>query len=71
MYAPLRTFLVTLWVACVAGAAVIAGLALGHYSWATFIFAAVIGLVVGVPAGMANWAYLRPNRARALGLDLV
>lgn len=64
MLPPLRTLLTVLWVACVAGAAVVAGLALGYYSWATFVVAAVAGLLIGVPGALANWAHLRPNRAR-------
>lgn len=68
MIPPLRTLLVTLWVACIAGALVIAGLSLGYYGWRTFAVAAAGGLLVGLPAGLANWAYLRPNRARAAGL---
>lgn len=63
----LRIFLIHLWVACVAGAVVIAGLALGLFSIWTFVWAAVIGLVIGIPAGMINWAYLRPNRSREEG----
>lgn len=67
MIPPLRTLLVALWVACVAGAAVIVGLALGYYSWATFAVAAGAGLLIGVPAALANWVHLRPNRAKELG----
>ena len=29
---------------------------------------ALIGLVIGVPAALLNWAYLRPNRSREVGL---
>lgn len=63
----LRIILVHLWVACVAGAVLVAGLAMGNVSAATFIWAAVIGLVLGIPAGLLNWMWLRPNRSRALG----
>ncbi|WP_051070991.1 hypothetical protein [Paracoccus sp. N5] len=63
----LRLFLVHIWVGCVAGAVVIAGLSMGYDNWATFIWAAVIGLALGVPAGLLNWAYLRPNRSRQIG----
>lgn len=66
MLPPLRTLLVGLWVSCVAGAAVVAGLTLGYYSWATFAVAGLAGLLIGVPAALANWAHLRPNRAAAL-----
>lgn len=69
MFPYLRIFLIHLWVACTAGAVLIAGLSMGLVSVQTFIWAGVIGLVVGVPAGLLNWAYLRPNRSRALGRD--
>jgi hypothetical protein len=65
---PLRTWLITIWVTSLAGAVVIAGLAAAHYSWHTFAVAGVLGLIIGVPAGLANWAYLRPKRAREVGL---
>jgi predicted Abi (CAAX) family protease len=65
---PLRTWLIAVWVTSLAGAVVIAGLAAGFYSWHTFAIAGVIGLIIGVPAGLANWAYLRPKRAREVGL---
>lgn len=68
MLPPLRTFLVALWVACLAGAVVVAGLVMGQYSWTTFFLAGVIGLLVGIPAGIATWARLRPDRAREAGL---
>lgn len=58
-FRPLRTFLVHIWVSSVAGAALIAGLAMGYFSWITFIVAGFIGLVIGVPAGLANARYLR------------
>lgn len=44
--------MIVLWVSCVAGAAVIAFLAAGWVSWVAFAAAAVVGLVVGVPAGI-------------------
>lgn len=52
MKAPLRTFLVTLWVACLAGAAVIAALASGWVSWTAFAAAGALGVVLGTPAGL-------------------
>ncbi|MFJ1290578.1 hypothetical protein ACEPPZ_00650 [Paracoccus yeei] len=63
----LRMFLIHLWVACIAGAVAIAGLAMGYVSVWTFVWAAVIGVVLGVPGGLLNWAYLRPNRSRQIG----
>lgn len=44
--------MIVLWVSCVAGALVIAFLAAGWVSWVAFAVAAVVGLVVGVPAGI-------------------
>jgi hypothetical protein len=63
----LRMCLVHLWVACIAGAVVIAGLTMGFVSAATFLWAAVIGVALGVPAALLNWVYLRPNRSRQIG----
>ena len=68
MFPHLRLLLISLWTSSVAGAVVITGLALGHYGLATFVWAAIAGLVFGVPAALLNWAYLRPNRSRAVGL---
>jgi len=68
-FPPLRIWLVTLWVACIGGAIVVVGLALGNYSWTPFVIGAVVGLLVGIPAGLANWAYLRPRRSREAGLN--
>lgn len=64
----LRLWLIAIWVSSVAGAVVIAGLVLGHYEWATFLWAAILGLLIGVPAALLNWAHLRPNRARQVGV---
>ncbi|MBP9049414.1 MAG: hypothetical protein WAT35_05550 [Tabrizicola sp.] len=68
MFPHLRIWLLTLWTSSIAGAVVITGLTLGHYHWSTFLWAALIGLVIGVPAALLNWAYLRPNRSREVGL---
>jgi hypothetical protein len=64
----LRLWLIAIWASSVAGAVVIAGLALGHYEVSTFLWAVVAGIVIGVPAALLNWAYLRPNRARKVGV---
>lgn len=69
LFPPLRIWLITLWVGCIGGAVVTIGLALGHYSWTPFVIGAVLGLLIGIPAGLANWAYLRPRRSRELGLN--
>ncbi len=63
----LRLILLHLWVACVAGAALIAALAMGYVSFTAFVWAGVIGLAIGVPGALLNWVYLRPNRARQIG----
>lgn len=63
----LRLFLIHIWVACIAGAVVIAGLAMGYVTLATFIWGGIIGLALGVPAALLNWVYLRPNRSREIG----
>jgi hypothetical protein len=68
MFPHLRLWLITLWTSSVAGAVVILNLTLGHYTLATFLWAAVAGLVIGTPAALLNWAYLRPNRARQVGV---
>jgi hypothetical protein len=68
MFPHLRLLLVALWTSSVAGVVVISGLALGHYELATFLWAAVIGIVIGIPAALLNWAYLRPRRSREAGL---
>ncbi len=64
----LRIWLIAIWTTSIAGAAVILGLALGHYEVATFLWSAAAGVVIGVPAGLLNWAYLRPKRSSEVGL---
>lgn len=56
----LSWFTTTLSVACVAGAALIAALALGYYTWPAFALSAAIGLIVGWPLGV--WASKRIKR---------
>ncbi|MBK0328050.1 hypothetical protein I5535_12200 [Rhodobacteraceae bacterium F11138] len=51
---PLRSFMVVLWDACVAGAAVILLLALDWVSATAFVVSGLIGLVVDVPDGIWN-----------------
>ncbi|MEZ5779125.1 MAG: hypothetical protein R3E44_12270 [Paracoccaceae bacterium] len=60
MPAPLRTFMVVLWVLSIAGAVVVAALSLGWVGWWPFIVAGVVGLVLGVPAGI--WSARRIKR---------
>ncbi len=48
-----------LWVLCVAGAALVGFFAVGWYSWAAFITAGVVGLVIGIPAGIWNTRKVR------------
>lgn len=68
MFPHLRLWLIALWTSSVAGAVVILNLSLGHYTVGTFLWAAAAGLVLGVPAALVNWANLRPNRARQVGV---
>ena len=63
----LRLFLIHIWVASIGGAVVIAGLAMGYFTVATFIWSAVMGLALGIPAALLNWVYLRPNRSKEIG----
>lgn len=63
----LRLFLMGLWAACVAGACITAALALGYVDVGAFVWSGIAGLVIGVPAGLLNWVYLRPNRSRQIG----
>jgi hypothetical protein len=44
--------MVSLWVACIAGAAVIAALSLGWVGWTAFATSGAIGLVAGIPLGL-------------------
>lgn len=48
-----------IWAVCAAGVVVIAALSLGWTSWVAFAVAGVVGLVVGVPAGIWNARKLR------------
>lgn len=68
MFPHLRLWLIALWTSSVAGAVVILNLTLGHYTLATFLWAATAGAVIGIPAALLNWAYLRPNRAAQVGV---
>ena len=68
MFPHLRLWLIALWTSSVAGAVVILNLTLGHYTLATFLWAVVAGIVIGIPAALLNWAHLRPNRARQVGV---
>jgi hypothetical protein len=68
MFPHLRVWLIALWTSSVAGVVVISGLALGYYELSTFLWAAIAGLVIGIPAALLNWAYLRPRRSREVGL---
>lgn len=52
MPAPLRTIMVTLWVTSLAGAIVVGFLSAGWVGWPTFVLAGIIGLALGIPAGL-------------------
>ena len=64
MRAPSRSFMVVLWVFCVAGAAVIVALVMGWLSWVSFAVAGVVGVVIGVPAGLWTARRIRRRDAR-------
>ena len=55
----LRSTVVPLSVACLAGAIIIAGLTGGYYGWPLFAIAGGIGVVVGVPFGLWNVRRMR------------
>ncbi|PVH28019.1 hypothetical protein [Pararhodobacter oceanensis] len=44
--------MVILWVSCVAGAAIVGFLSIGWVTWVAFVVAGLIGLAIGVPAGL-------------------
>lgn len=52
MLAPLRTIMVVLWVTSAAGVALVALMSLGAITWVSFAIAGVVGLAVGIPAGL-------------------
>lgn len=54
-----RLVLIPLWALCIAGAVVIAFLAMGWYSWAAFALAGLVGLAIGVPVGIWNTKKVR------------
>jgi hypothetical protein len=68
MFPHLRLWLLAIWASSIAGAVVILRLTLGHYELSTFLWAIAAGLVLGIPAALLNWVYLRPNRSREVGL---
>ena len=54
-----KLLLIPIWALSIAGAVVIAGLSIGAVSWVTFAVAAVVGLVLGIPAGIWNTRKIR------------
>ncbi|WP_424927078.1 hypothetical protein [Amaricoccus tamworthensis] len=52
MFAPIRSIMIPLWVGCIAGGAIVILLAIGLFSWITFVLAAILGLVAGIPAAI-------------------
>ena len=68
MFPHLRFWLIALWISSIAGGVVIFNLTLGHYTVGSFVWAAIAGVAIGIPAALLNWAYLRPNRARQVGV---
>ena len=75
MFDRLAAYLTPLWVLCIAGAVVVAGLALNLTGWPLFLAAGLIGLA-GVPLavwnarrirkGDPNWPANRPAGGRVL-----
>ena len=57
----LRWLIVPLWMGCVSCAAIIAALSAGWYDWQTFVVAAGLAVVIGVPAGILTTRYLRTH----------
>ncbi|MEC7765174.1 MAG: hypothetical protein VX874_24935 [Pseudomonadota bacterium] len=54
-----RLLFIPLWALCIAGVVVVAGLVLGFFTWLTFLVAAIIGLAIGIPAGLWNTRKVR------------
>lgn len=54
-----KLLITPIWVMCVAGAAVIAALSVGWVSWTAFVASGVVGLVIGIPAGIWNTRKMR------------
>lgn len=52
MFAPLRTLMITLWMLCAAGGAIVVALSVGAAQPMDFFLAGLVGLVVGIPAGL-------------------
>jgi hypothetical protein len=63
-----RLWLIALWASSVAGSVVIAGLVLGQCEWATILWAAPFGLLIGVPAALLTRVQLWPDRPRQVGV---
>lgn len=59
MKAPLRTTMASLWMACIAGTVVVAGLAAGLFDAQLFVAAAIIGVIAGGPLGVWNARRMR------------
>lgn len=57
----LRWLIVPLWMGCVSCAVIIAALSAGWYDWQTFVVAAGLAVVIGVPAGILTTRYLRTH----------
>lgn len=76
MSAPLRTFMVLIWVSSIAGAAIVAFLSMGWITWTAFATAGAAGLLLGAPAGIwtaravkredPNWPPKRSKRSDRL-----
>ncbi|MDO9527477.1 MAG: hypothetical protein Q7J57_18410 [Gemmobacter sp.] len=52
MPGPLRSFMIVLWVFCLAGAALVALMTIGDVSVWSFVGSGIFGLLFGIPAGL-------------------
>ncbi|MGC8203756.1 hypothetical protein ACP2AV_13730 [Aliiroseovarius sp. PTFE2010] len=60
MFDRLAFVLAPLTVLCIAGAVVIAGMAMGYYAWPLYLVAGLVGLACGLPT--AYWSSKRIKR---------
>lgn len=54
-----RLLFIPLWALCIAGAVVVAALVIGFMTWITFVVAGIVGLAIGIPAGIWNARKIR------------
>ena len=62
MPGPLRSFMIVMWVFCLAGAAIVALMSMGDVTVWSFVISGVFGLIFGIPAGLwSAWAIKRDD----------